>query len=126
MGLLGIMFIVPESRVWAQTITAGGDKPRPSPGFTPTSGRTEVSVTDFNSAGISLVGYDSPEFSSLLAASTPADISKMIGPLLPYSVFLKSGAKPILAYTLSWASVDGAGKTFTDYRTTGDYSRSEA
>jgi hypothetical protein len=72
-----------------------------------------ISVKDFEQPGISVLPY-SGEFATLL----PAAASQNLRELSPYAAIVRNGTtKSIVAYTLSWATTDDTGQTYTDYRT---------
>lgn len=80
-----------------------------------------VSVADFNPSDITLVPYTSFQFDSLLAGAVPETVASALRDLRPYSVFIRSGSsKAIIAYTVSWSSVDKMGQPYTHYGTVCD------
>jgi hypothetical protein len=75
---------------------------------------TNVSVADFNASGITVVPYSSTEFASLVKAFVPA-VAAVIEPLLPYSILIRNGStKPVIAYAVSWTTVDAEDAQDTD------------
>lgn len=105
----------------AQTISVGGtDISQPVVNQMATNS-TNISVAAFNTSGVALVPNGTPDFQLLLGALVPSEILTVIQPILPYSVFIKNeSAKSIIAYTLSWATIDNAGEPYTDDRTVCD------
>lgn len=80
-----------------------------------------ASFTPFNAMGIRLVPYGSPTFGQLLSASWPPALPTSTLAVLPYSLYVvNSASKPVIAFTVSWSSVDSMGEATVDYRTVWD------
>jgi hypothetical protein len=109
----------------AQTISAGADGGysivRLSASANMPPAAANASFTPFSASGISLVPYGSPAFVQLLKASLPDMLPASTLAVLPYSVFVvNASAKPIIAVTVGWTSLDDAGQPNVDYRTVWD------
>jgi hypothetical protein len=108
--------------VMAQTISVSGtDVSQPVVNQMATNS-ANISVAAFNTSGVALVPNGTPDFQLLLGALVPSEILTVIQPILPYSVFIKNeSTKSIIAYTLSWATIDNDGEPFTDDRIVCDF-----
>ncbi len=106
-----LLTAVAPSNILGQTVTIvdeGGAAPQAivMPNTSP-----KVSVADFNASNIIVVPYGPIEFFSLLETVVPRSIQPVIQPLLPYSILVRNGnVKPVMAYTVRWASVDSSGR----------------
>jgi hypothetical protein len=108
----------------AQTITDTSD-PQPDDlllrSESLVSSPPKVIVSAFSNPEVQIIAPTSTDFQSLMNASAHPSVLGSLQPLLPYSVILRNNStKSIIAYTVSWSSIDKSGRPNIDYRTVCD------
>jgi hypothetical protein len=81
----------------------------------------KILISASEDSQVTLLAPTSTQFQTFVGASVPQTVSDALKPLLPYSVVLRNDStKAVIAYTVSWTTIDKTGKRNTDYRTVWD------
>jgi hypothetical protein len=100
----------------AQTLVGSGSGTIGSDPVAAPMSAPAATVKDFDSPLVALMPYD--EASSAQPNLLPPNVSSALAPLLAYSAVIKNtSTQPIIAYTISWTSIDKNGVPYVDYRT---------
>jgi hypothetical protein len=117
MTLLGALLWAFPSR--GQTIQV--DNTGSAPSVIASMTTNKVTVAPFAASGVSIIPYNSQEFSALAATKIPPELSTALQPLVPYCILIRNeNPQPVIAYTTSWTLIDKAGKVTTDFSTAWD------